>query len=95
MKTLKNFTDVQLNKELTRRDKKRKGPVKGYRVTFPGDDYNYGSYSDYMIGDTRYNNGKHILTKKTAFEFASTAAKEDCGSISEIYKNTPKPGKIY
>lgn len=98
-KVLKEFTDKQLEDELNRRARKRKGKVLGYRVEYPGDEYNYGCYEDFRIGEIR--NGKLLKTKTdAAFMALKTAEKGSCvspysqGQISEIYKNTLKPKRI-
>ena len=94
LKELKKFSDEQLNNEVRRREKARRGKVLGYRVIHCGDDYNYGSYSDYMIGDKKYDSFTKkmiVLDKKTAYEFAVSS---DSNYVEEIYKNTPKPGRI-
>lgn len=93
-KELRKFTDEQLNSEVRRREKRRRGKVLGYRVIHNGDEYNYGSYSDYMIGDKRYDGLTKkmiVLDKKTAYQFAAS-----CGGsyVEEVYKDTPKPGRI-
>lgn len=91
LKELKKFTDEQLNNEVRRREKQRRGPVLGYRAIYYGDDYNYGSYSDYIIGKGSQ------WTKKYCFEKAQLALDNNskCGHVEEIYKDTPKPGKIH
>lgn len=91
---LKKFTDEQLNNEVRRREKQRRGKVLGYRVIHPGDEYNYGSYTDYMIGNKKYDNLTKkmiVLDKKTAYQFAISDGRQ----VEEIYKNTPKPGVIH
>jgi hypothetical protein len=91
--SLKNYSDEELRKELDRRKKRRKGPILGYRVIFPGDEYNYGTYSDYMIGNKKWdaeNKKWIILDKKTAEIWANNAGR----IVEEIYKDTPKPERI-
>lgn len=86
-----NFSDEELKYVLEHRAKKRRGPIIGYRVTIPGDEYDYGSYCDYLV--------KHY-GKKEAKSRAESCAKQYCSEykyssyISPIYKNTPKPKRI-
>jgi hypothetical protein len=101
MKTLKDlqrqlcdFTDEELNKELNRRHKKRLGKVLGYRAILYGDEYNYGGYSDYLIGETRdlLHGGCRDMNKQQAKELAERCVEDsdNGGSIEIIYKHNLK-----
>lgn len=86
-----NFSDEELEYVLEHRAKRRRGPIIGYRVTFHGDEFNYGSYADYLV---------KVHGKEEARNLAERA-KERGGiikssepRISPIYKNTPKPKRI-
>ena len=88
-KLLKEFTDEELQKELMRREKIRRGPILGYRAICYGDDYNYGGYTDRMIGPK--------MNKKKAKQWAEedVAQSQNGGYVMEIYKDTPKEGRIH
>lgn len=88
---LKEFSTEDLKWEVSRRCKRRVGKVLGYRAICRGDEYHYGSYSDYIIGKG------WCKTKKDAKELAERALSrsENGGYIQTIYKDTPKPDKIH
>lgn len=83
---LKLFNDEELQKELARRERKRKGKCLGYRAYFYGDEYNYGTQSDYPIGQMR--DGVILKTKEIAKEQAQNSVNnhENGGYIEELFK---------
>jgi len=85
---LKPFSDEDLQKELTLRDKKRKGKLLGYRVIMHGDDMNYGKYQDVMIVDSSRKVEYREYAEKLMFATSHGA------HIEEIFKNTPVPDRI-
>lgn len=93
-KSLKNFTDEELKKELNRRHNRRLGKVLGYRAFLSGDEYKYGEYSDYLIGETRdlLCGGYKNMTKEQAKELAENAVKRNSngGYVQAIYKHNLK-----
>lgn len=90
-KAFKEFTDEDLQAELDRRFKVKRGPVIGYRAICYGDEYDYGGYSDYIIGD------KFWPTKEEAKAYAERCVEssDHGGRVEEIFKDTPKPGRIH
>ena len=88
-RSLKDYSDEELKKELKQREKKRRGKILGYRSICHGDEYNYGGYTDYIIGVFGWD-------KKTCKERAENHVKESDhgGYVEEIYKDTLKPRKI-
>jgi hypothetical protein len=87
VKSLKGFTDKDLQWELDRRDKVKLGPILGYRMIEYGDEYNYGSTDSYLIGEIRWVSGSGEPMNK---EVCKTAAENSLGTtngyIEEIYK---------
>lgn len=88
--SLSQYTDSDLQKELNRRFKKRRGPIVGYRAICSGDAYDYGSHADYRIGE--YGWGKKEC-KKRAEE--CVAKSKHGGYVKELYKDTPKQGTVH
>jgi hypothetical protein len=87
-KSLKEFSDEELYKELKRRKRKRLGKVLGYRAVCYGDEYNYGGYTDYMIGDWNWNKQECYTGAKQCVETADNG-----GHVEPIYKSTLKPSR--
>lgn len=96
-KALKSYTDEQLKHELEIRRKKRRGKLLGYRVIAYGDEYDYGCYSDIIIGECYWRSDMKPIDKKIAKIMAEEELNKskNGGSIQEIYKDTPKPDRIY
>ena len=78
---LKDFTDKELKDELARREKKRRGPIIGYRAISYGDEYTYGHSSDYMIEN--YPKGQAMLKAEERIDRS-----ENGGYVQELYKDT-------
>ena len=88
---LNKFSDEDLLKELARRKKRRRGKVLGYRVITSGDEYTYGTYRDFIIGEFSFDSKKNCKAR------AEEHAKDHCGSMEVVYKDNLEwtRGKIH
>ena len=93
-KVLAPFTNEQLRKEIDRRERAKLGKIIGYRATMYGDEMNYGSYMDFIIGKLIYCKRRNKLEcKEDAGEMVKHS--RNGGYVEELFKSTPKPSRIH